>query len=142
MAEVDGFGAQLWYGSTSAAYTAATANWTQVSEVTDVTPPEEDVADIDTTHHGTSGKVKTYQAGLVEPGEVSVTFHYDKTVFGTLRGLRSTTQRYRILYSDGSGIGFEGYLKGISQEVDIEGLTVSKAKIKISGDQTAITAVS
>lgn len=142
MAEVDGFGAKLWYGGTSAAFTAATANWTEVSELTDITPPDEEVNDISTTNHSNANKVKTYQAGLVEPGEVSATFHYDKTVFGTLRGLRGTTQNFRVLYSDGSGVGWTGYIKGVAQEVDIEGLTVSKIKIKLSGDQTAITSTS
>jgi len=141
MPEVDGFGAAFWYGETSAVFTAATTGWTAVAELTDVTPPEEDTDEIETTHHGSTAKTRTYQAGLVNPGEFDIACHYDKTVYGTLRGIRGAEKNYRIILSDGSGVGWTGFIKSLSKEIDMEGLTITRIKGKVSGAQTLITAL-
>lgn len=142
MAEVEGFGCAFAYGETSASFTATTTGWTVVGELTDLTPPEEDTDDVETTHHGSSGKTRTFQAGLVTPGEFDVACHYDKTVFGTLRGIRGSEKNFRILLSDGSGVGWTGYIKSVAKEPDMEGLVITRVKGKVSGAQTLVTSTS
>lgn len=129
------------YAETTATYTASTG-WTAVGNVTELTMPEPEADDIDTTSHSTTGGVRTYLAGLVDPGEAETTVHYDKTIFSTLKGLRGDSKKFRVIFSDGSGIGWEGYIKADpATEVDMEGLTLMTIKTKVSGDSTAITAV-
>jgi hypothetical protein len=141
MSDIVGFGAKFEYGNESAVYTSSTG-WTEIGDVTDLKLPEPESADIKTTSHSTADGVHTYKAGLTEPGTSEVTCHYDKTVYATVKGLRGTDGRYRVRFSDGSGIGWNGYVKGDpAPEIDMEGLTTMVVKTKVSGDTVAITSI-
>jgi hypothetical protein len=136
-----GKGAKFEYGDTTAVFTATTG-WTEVGSVTDFDLPESELADIKTTSHSTSGNAHTYQSGLEEPGQSSITSHYDKTVFDALHDLRGAAKNFRIRFSDGSGIGWAGYIKGTPQGgIDLEGLNVMTVKTKVSGEITTIAAI-
>lgn len=142
MAEIAGAGVTLWYGETSAVFTAASSGWTKIAKITDITPPDSSMDDIDNSHAETTNQSRTFQAGWVDEGELAATIIYDKTVYSTLLGIRGDEKKFRILYSDGSGVGWTGYLKSISNPVDIEGLVTSDIAAKVSGEVTAISATS
>lgn len=142
MSEVAGAGTTFWYGTDTAVFTAASTNWTKVAECTDFTAPEEDTNDIDNSHSENTSKVKTYQAGWVEPGESDVTCHYDPTIRAALVAIRGASKRFRILFSDGSGVGWDGYVKGVGSPIDVDNLVLMTIKTKVSGDKTIIAATS
>lgn len=138
---IEGFGAKFEYADAGTDVDAA-SGFTAVGNVTDLKLPEPEVADIKTTTHDNATKVHTYQAGICEPGNSEVTVHYDKTVFATLKGLRGTNKVFRVRFSDGSGIGWGGYIKGDpAPSVDLEGLTTMTVKTKVSGDTEGFAAV-
>jgi hypothetical protein len=141
MAETAGIGAKFAYGNTGAAFTALTTGWTLVGEVTDVTTPEPEADGIETTHHDVTDKHRLYQGGLIDGGEAEVTTHYDKTVYATLAALIGTDKAFRIAFSDGSAVGFNGFLKSHGTEIDMEGLTLMKFKVKVSGAITTVASM-
>ncbi len=50
---------------------------TEISEVMAVTPPSPSVETIDTTHHGSSGGVREFIAGLIDTGEGSIRINWN-----------------------------------------------------------------
>jgi len=141
MAEIEGFGVKLHYGTVGADPAAASTGWTAVAEVVDIAPPEVAADDIETTSHDNATHDRTYQAGLVDNGESEITCHYDKTAYAALLALVRTEKAFRIKFSDNSAVSWNGYIKGIGTEVDIEGLTTMKLTIKVSGAIVATATV-
>lgn len=131
--ETVGIGAKFYYGTAGAAPTSI-SGMTAVTEAVDFTPPESETDDIDTTHHDITDGYRTFQPGLVDAGESEVKCHYLKTMLSTLAGFVRVEKTFAIAYSDGSVLGWSGYIKGEpTVEVDLEGIMLMSVKTKVSG---------
>lgn len=95
--------------------------------------PGEEADDIDISHMLTPGQAREYAAGWSEAGEVSLTLQYTPEQQTTVIGLFRQRQTFRVLYEDGSGDAFTGYIKSYGKEVDREGIITQAVTMKISG---------
>jgi hypothetical protein len=116
----------------------ASTVWTAVAELVDITPPNVEADDIETSHMLTPEQFKTFDPGWADGGEVEFTVQYEKAKNATLYGLFRQPKGYRVLFADapgpsGSRWKFNGHVKGFSNEVDREGLITADITIKISG---------
>ena len=141
MAEVIGFGTKMHYGNVGASYAALATGWTAVALVTDITPPDPETDDIETTNHDTTTKDRTFIGGLTDNGEVDVTCQYDKTAYAAMVALRGQPKAFRIMFSDASGVGFNGFIKKHKTEVDMENLVTMSFTMKVSGVVTAVASI-
>ena len=128
--EVEGIGTELSYG------TAGGSDAVAIAGLTEVSPPEEQTDDNETTHMGTADHTRTYKAGLTDPGECTFKCHFDSTQHAALAGIKRVEKVWNVTLSDGFVIAFNGYLKGLGTEVDLEGLTYSTGTVKASGAVT------
>jgi hypothetical protein len=134
--EVAGYGTSIGYADT------AEGSYTTLADVVDITPPEEEVDDIETTTHSSTNKVRTYQGGLIEPGETDVVIQFDKTIYGTLRGLRGAKKFWKITIPDGSTQVFAGYIKKIGPETPLDDIVTVNLTMMVAGDPTYRAATS
>ena len=107
-----------------------------IGKVTDITPPNVEVDDIETTNMDSPDTAKEYEAGYLDGGEVEVTVQFVKATQTTVYGLIRTTKFWLIEFSDGSKWSFSGYLKGFANEVEREGIVSMGLTIKVSGKPT------
>src|SRR4051794_10746769 len=100
MAEVEGFGTLVQVGDGT--NRAASTTWTTIGKLADVEPPENEVADIKTTHMQSANHAHEYQAGLIESGMCKASIHFVATNQTTLNGLLRAPKGYRVVFSDGT----------------------------------------
>lgn len=116
-----------------------------LGEVSDITPPSISKDVIDTTHHGSTGGVRTFVGGLVDNGEMSVTVNYDPATASqtALRDLAKTANTgavsaFKIAYNntDASTLEFDGIVTGFEQSTPIDDVIKATITIKVSGQIT------
>jgi hypothetical protein len=134
-----GFGTKFQFGTIGADPTQAATGWTDVAEVVEISPPEREKADISTFHMQSSGGVKTYRSGNEEPGEASISLHWDPTLATTLDTAFGVSKAFRVVFSDNTGRAFNGYIKKIGEKVEIEDLVMQEISVKVSGPVTKFT---
>jgi hypothetical protein len=142
---VDGYLGRLYVGDTVDPATVAT--WTEITNLTDFTPPEEQVEDQETTHLASPDKTKEYKPGWNEPGEFSANGHFTQAQHATVRALKGVKKAYRMLFEDDTdaglhsgGIMFPGYIKKIGLPMDAKGLVSISFGGKVAGSITEIVA--
>jgi hypothetical protein len=131
-----GYGANVHYGTgTPPTITTPTV---LAAAIISITPPNIEADDVPVYHFNTTNQVKETIAGWTEPGELSITAHYDKTEFATLLStLFKTSKTWRISFNDStttadSGLLFVGYVKSISPAIDLEGLIECTIVVKVT----------
>lgn len=139
--EVIGFGTLAHFGATAASFAALATGWTAIGKVEDYTLPEPECDDIKTSNNDNTTNAHTYIAGMTESGIAEIKCQYVAATFTTLLAAKGVMKRYRIKFTDGSGVGIDGYLKSIKPEYDMEGIMLMSMKIKCSGDITAIATI-
>ncbi len=117
-----GYGAKFFYNTT-----------TELANVMAITPPSIDVEDIDTSVMLSTGQWRTFVSGWKDGGEVGVTLQYAKAITNTLEGLIGTDDTFVVEFSDGGKWTVAGYIKGLGDEIDIDGIVTTVITIKISG---------
>jgi hypothetical protein len=123
---LEGYGVRVYHGED------------ELVGVLEVEPPDGDMDDVETSHMGSPGRAKTYKPGWLEPGEMSVTMHFDPAIVGALYGLRAarTVEDWKVEFLDGSSFTSKGYVKTIGTPVEREGLTTVELTVKLSGVPT------
>lgn len=131
MAETKAKGTKLQFGNTANHNTAAT--WTSVAEVPSIKPPKRSVEKIDTTH--LESDAKTGIPSIPEVGDLEATIHYDKTQAGVLDAKFGVLSAWRVLYPDGSGRMWTGWISEDGEEEAVNGeLLQQTVKIAATGD--------
>jgi hypothetical protein len=104
--------------------------YTPLAKITGFTPAKIKVAKVTTdafdnaTFNGLPQE--TSIPGWVDPGTYAVKLFTDKTVMSTLRGLvgvigtGSTTTKFKVIKSDGSGGVFAGYISELGEEIPLK----------------------
>lgn len=115
------------------------ASWHTIGQVTDIKLPEDEVSDIKTTSFDTTDGVHTYVGGLVEPGTSEIKCQYSAAKMNELRSIRKLSKRFRVFFGDSeTGIGWNGFGKSTTEELDMDGITIITHKTKVSGDLVEI----
>jgi len=111
-------------------------------EITDFTPPEDEVDDVEVTNHRSPDATKEYISGLSDAGEVSFTINYvprhsvgTDTPIGRLfeSKRKRENEAWRIRYSDGTFEEFRAYVKGISRSIPVDDKMTADVTMKVSG---------
>tara|TARA_Y100000004_G_scaffold194468_1_gene259130 strand:+ start:258 stop:686 length:429 start_codon:yes stop_codon:yes gene_type:complete len=137
-----GYGVKFYIKSSS----ESISDFTEIGEITDITPPSITKDTIETTSHGSS-QVKTYIGGLIDFGEVSVTVNYDPdgatiTKFRNLAKLAGdggTDSDFKVEYPDSSTEEFSGIVTGFEQSAPMDGVLSATFTIKVTGSITYST---
>ncbi len=117
-----GYGAKFFYNTT-----------TELANVIDISSPQIDVEDIDTSVMLSTSQYRTFIAGWKDGGEVGLTMQYAKAITNTLQSRIGTDDTFVVEFSDGGKWTVTGYIKGFTEEIDIDGLVTSVVTVKISG---------
>jgi len=95
-----------------------------------------ETAEIDTSHALSPNRVKESVPGWITPGEMAVTIHHDPAQTAQLRTLQFSraVEEWIVTFGDDGGtFTSQGYIKGISQPTEIEGLTTIEVTVKLTG---------
>jgi predicted secreted protein len=137
-----GYGAEFWLENESSVLT-------QLAEITSVTPPNSQTADVEATHMLSPNRRREYIAGLIDDGEG--TFEMNLVPGSTTDTLIRTAQtagdnrQYRIVIPDGTfGWKIEGtcIIKGYERKVPIDDRMMATLTIRFSGAATEAAAAS
>lgn len=133
---VKGYGAALQVGSGST-YTES-STWATVAQVNEIEPPNVEADDIDTSHLLSPDYARTFSAGWVDAGEITLTAQYTPDGAEALYELLREDKGFRIAFADGSGWGCDGYIKSFGTPIDADGLVTCEVVIKVSGLPTML----
>jgi len=131
-----GFGSRFFMKATAAATTM-----TKLAEVTSVSLPNEQVAEVEVTHYESPGRTREYIAGLNDAGELTIGINYlpgsdtdDMIVAAKADGLVRTM---RITVPGGSANGqfftFPGFVRGYERGVPLDDKMTATITIRIAG---------
>lgn len=146
MGVTQGYLSQFQYGDQATA--AASTTWTSIAQVLDIKPGKVEAKDIDTTVIDSPNQAETSVPGFASGGEATVKIQFAKAQQTTLFGLFRTPKGFRIMFNDastqggtGSTLAFDGYIKGIQNEIDSKNLVTCDLTVKVSGLPTFTAAV-
>jgi hypothetical protein len=93
-----GVGATLTYGDDGVTFGST------ISTIMEIEIPDPETGVVDTTHLGITDYVKTSIPGLIDPGELGVKCHFDKTQHAALATLQyaRTTKYWKVTVDDAS----------------------------------------
>lgn len=116
-----------------AATVDASAAWTKLGKVTEVTPLTLEGDEIDVSHMESADQWREFDPGWAEAGEIDVTLQYRADDNAAIYELFRVTRGYRITFADGSKWTAAGFIKTFGNEVEREGIVTTSVGIKLSG---------
>ncbi|MBL3580648.1 phage tail tube protein [Rhodovulum visakhapatnamense] len=116
----------------------------ELAEVNEVTPPNQQADDIDVTHQKSPNKTREYIAGMIEPGEMTLSLNWipGGSTDMTIQALKVSGARrqMRITWPNGITWTFTGYIKGFEPSSQLGDKMTGTVTIKVAGS-TAISGV-
>lgn len=108
----------------------------KVAGITDISFPDIDVEDIETTSHDSEGGWKEFIPGLKDGGEVSIEGNYngDTAVLDFINA--GGVNEFRIKTASGKAVLFDGFFNGFSVDLPLDDKETQTASIKVSGAVT------
>jgi len=132
-----GFGTKYLIGSD-----ASPSVLTELLEVTDVVFPNLQGDDVEVTHHQSPDRTREYIAGLIEPGECSVTVNW---IPGNATDVRTQelhisgeNKQHRITLTNGVTWTFNGIVKGREPSTPIDDRATMVITMKVAGSVTVV----
>lgn len=110
-----------------------------LGQVRNISGPNVDFDDVDTTTLDSSSNFRTYIPGLGNPGEVTMSLAYSSTVTSHKRLAYYMGQRQSKTFTfypnstAGDADAFSAYVKGMSREVPLDDLITADVTLKVSG---------
>jgi len=138
--------AQLGYGSVFQIQNENSPNdYTDLAEVTSITPPSSSLDQIDVTHMQSPNRRREFISGLNDSGECSLDINF---VPGNATDLRlfellnlpigvSRRRNLRISYPNGRTWSFQGELTAYEPSVPVDDKMSATVTFKVTGDITA-----
>jgi hypothetical protein len=128
--------AAIAYSSTFGIWNGA--SYTNVAEVTNITPPQYTRDAIEATHHASPNSYREYIPGMIDGGEVSIEINYVPSnadvIIAALQS--SSAGQFRITHANGVSVTFSAVVTGYSPETPIDGKMSATATFKVSGRPT------
>ncbi|BDM66225.1 hypothetical protein NFHSH190041_36770 (plasmid) [Shewanella sp. NFH-SH190041] len=111
--------------------------YTRVAKLMDLTPPEESRSSSEKTYLDDTTNYKTFEPGMIDPGELSLALEFDITDAGQNalkadKGIKGN-KYYKIVYPDGSSDAFMGHITGWGKSISKEETIQRSVKFKVSG---------
>lgn len=110
-----------------------------IAQVRSISGPGVSGNDVDTTTLDSSSNYRTFTAGLLDPGELTVSIVYDPTAASHTRLARYMGDRYTANWkvaagsSGGTLTTFSGYIKGMTREIPLDDVISCDLTIKVTG---------
>ncbi|MEM8738262.1 MAG: phage tail tube protein [Planctomycetota bacterium] len=112
---------------------AASNSFTKLAGVTEIGGIAIEADDVDVSNMDSPEQFREFDPGWADAGEVEITLQFAKTQNTTLYGLFRVPKGFRVAFADGSTWEFDGYIKGIGNEIEREGIVSATVTAKISG---------
>lgn len=127
-----GYGSKFYIGSG-----ASPVVYTQVAEVTDITPPSSTINVIDVTHMASPNRTKEFITGLSDPGTASFTINFVPGSAGDLAIQAlvavTTARSLRIQFPNLVTWTFMGLLTDYKPTVPTDGKMSAQVSFKVTG---------
>lgn len=114
---------------------------TKLAEVTSVSLPNEQTAEVEVTHYESPGRTREFIAGLSDAGEITIGMNWvpgsgtDKAIVAAKADGKVRTMR--VVVPDGSANGqmftFPGFVRGIERTVPIDDKMEATLTIRVAG---------
>lgn len=137
--------AAIGYGSKFAIGDGADPEvFTDVAEVTSITPPSDTIDVIDATHMQSPNKTREFVEGLIDPGECSFDINFvpggdADTAIQALKG--TGVHNFRITFAPGDTGAvtwdFAGILTGYEPDVPVDDKMTASVTVKVTSSYTA-----
>ena len=132
--------ARIGYGTKYAIKaTAAAASFTDIAEVTSVTPGASSADRIDATHMLSPGRRREYIAGLIDNGEASFEINWvpGNATDELLRGLMDSgeTTPHQITFPNGVTVTFDGAITGYEKDIPVDDRMTATITVAVSGEE-------
>jgi hypothetical protein len=117
--------------------------FSEVAEVTSITPPAFVRDTPDATHMQSPEKFREFIPGLRDPGECSIMINFIPGGFGQQAMINAfmddTTTNYRIEYPNAEIWDFQAYCVGFAPEAPLDGKMTATCRFKLSGKPVYVT---
>ena len=110
-----------------------------IGQVTNISGPGVDFADVDTTTMDSSSNYRTFVPGLGDPGEVTFSVMYDPAAVPHKRLAYYMGQRqvksFKLYHGTTSADedAFSAYVKSLGREIPMDGMITADITLKLSG---------
>lgn len=128
---------KIGYGSTVRIGVGATPTWTELELVGDITMPDEQVGEEETTHMKSPGRRKQFIPALIDGGDVTIPMNYiqgsatDVLLVG-LKASREIVQVEITLGEDGVPETYAGFLKSYGRVAPVQGKATAAAAFRLN----------
>ena len=131
MAKTHGYGSVLVVTTTT-----GDAN---IGQIRSISGPGVSGSDVDTTTLDSSSNYRTFVAGLLDPGEVTINLVYAPTTVSHKRLVYYMSQRstkgFKVYHGSTAGTEqtFSAYIKGMGREIPLDDLITGDLTLKVTG---------
>lgn len=113
------------------------ATWIEVGEVYDISPPNDEVDEIDATHMQSPNRTREFIPGLIDPGEASFEQNFvpgsaADVLIREIKGLGERV-RCRITYPNGVAWKFSGWVSGYEPAVPNDDKMTATVTWRVTG---------
>ena len=137
-----GLGAEFWLGNN-----VATPVLTKLGEITGITPPNPQTAEVEATHFGSPGRRREYISGLIDDGEGTFEMNYvpGSETDALIRGAQASglAKPYKIVIPDGAGkweINGSCIVRGYERNVPLDDRMTATLTVRFTGATTEAAA--
>lgn len=129
--------AAIGYGSKLEISQDSGANWDEIAEVTNITPPSSTRDLIDATHMQSPNSDREFILGLNDPGECSFEINYlpgstSDSLLLTLKA-SSAAVKVRMTFPNGAVLTFDGLLQSYEASVPTDDKMTASVSFKVTG---------
>lgn len=132
-----GYGGKVWVENPDSPANSPIA-YLALAEITNITPPNFEVDDVDVTHMQSPNRTREFISGLIDPGEASFEMNWvpGSSTDITLLNLKTegTVTHWKMEWSNGTYWEFLGYVKGYESTAETEDKMTAIATLRVSGD--------
>ena len=130
----------IGYGSKIQVNDGASASYADFENVTQITVPVQEQAEVESTHLESANRFREYVVGLIDPGSCEFTSRFTDAEYDRLVDLRGVSKSFKIIFPDTSSAVFSGFIRKTELEIQNENVIDMKTTIRVSGSVTFTTA--
>jgi hypothetical protein len=113
------------------------SSYTNVAEVTSITPPQYSRDAIEATHHGSPNTYREYVPGMIDGGEVSLEINYiPSNADVIITAVQAGTGQFKITHPNAISVTFNAIVTAYSPETPLDGKMNAKVTFKVTGRPT------
>ena len=134
--------AAIGYGIDFAIDDGTTLNFVSLIEVENIDLPESNTDEVEVTHMKSLNRTKEFIAGLIDPGECSVTTNWiqGNATDVELNALKVSGEKrlMKITFEGGTVWTLEGYVKGYKPDAPVGDKMTAVASIRVTGSVSIV----